>query len=194
MPDKIILNSNEFKIGEDRLPCLVNYASKQGGSHLTMVMVANMFLLGSKILILTAYPMAKDKFCEQIGGENKNVAFAISESEIETNKDKQVIILESGNEQLFEPALSILDDINDRVILVKNMEQFSDQAVELCKPFSKTILSGDMSNCPGAKKLFDQGYFKSVISFDKPDLEKYHGFYQYAEQEGMIRIGSVSNQ
>ena len=188
MPNTILLNDIEFEIGEDRLPCLVSYAPKQGGSHLTMVIVANMFLQGSKVLILTAYPMAKDKFHEQIGGDNENVAFVTSENEIEANKNKQAIILESGNEKLFEPALKTLEDIGDRVILIKNIEQFGDQVIKLCQPFVKTILSGDMNNCLGAKGLFEKGYFKSVINFDLPNLDKYQGFYRDADQEGKISI------
>ena len=62
MADTISLNNEVYHIGEDGLPCLIHYAPKTGGSYFSVAMVADLFLRGSKILFLTAYPMAKDNF------------------------------------------------------------------------------------------------------------------------------------
>lgn len=124
MADTILLNNEDYHIGEDGLPCLIHYAPKAGGSHFSVSMVADLFLNGSKMLFLTAYPMAKDNFLQQIKGEESKTTFITNESQL--NTDAQAIILESGNEELFLKAVEKLDDLNERVVLVKNMEVFSD--------------------------------------------------------------------
>jgi len=73
MADKILLNNEVYHIGEDGLPCLIHYAPKAGGSHFSVTMVADLFLSGSKILFLTAYPMAKDNFFQQIKGHHSDI-------------------------------------------------------------------------------------------------------------------------
>jgi hypothetical protein len=194
MANVILLDKEKHNIKEDNLPCLISYAPKTGGSHFSMTMVANLFLQGSKILILTAYPMAKDNFLQQTKGEESNTAYITDENQL--NTDTQAIILESGNEQLFLKAIEKLDDINDRVILVKNMEVFSDTAIESTLNFPKIILSGDIDKC-SAKKQISQKDFKTTILFSKPEidiefnppvLEKYEGYLWCDDIKGRVSV------
>ncbi len=192
MADKILLNNKIYNIDEEDLPCLITYGCKTGGSHFSMAMIADLFLRGSKILILTAYPMAKDNFLQQIKGNGSKTAFITDESHF--NTDAQAIILESGNEKLFFQAVEKLSDLNERVVLVKNMEVFSDAVIDSCLKMQKIILSGDVDKC-SVKKQISQNSFKTTIiftktktklSFEPPKLEKYTGYLWNDNQEGLV--------
>ncbi|MBU0569797.1 hypothetical protein KKB40_03375 [Patescibacteria group bacterium] len=194
MADTILLNNEVYKIGEDGLPCLIHYAPKAGGSHFSVAMVADLFLSGSKILFLTAYPMAKDNFLQQIKGEESKTAFITDENQLNTNA--QAIILESGNEKLFLQAVEKLDDINERVVLVKNMEVFSDAVFDSCLRLQKIILSGNLDECSMKKQISEKQY-KTIVLFSKsetplkvepPELEKYKGYLWSDSEEGLVSV------
>ncbi len=194
MADTILLNNEVYHIGEDGLPCLIHYAPKAGGSHFSVTMVADLFLRGSKILFLTAYPMAKDNFLQQIKGDESKTAFITDESQL--NSETQAIILESGNEKLFLQAIEKLDDLDERVILVKNMEVFSDAVFDSCLKLQKIILSGDIDKCSAKKQISDKQY-KTIVLFSKPEtplkveppeLEKYTGYLWGDGKEGLVSV------
>ena len=194
MADQILLNNEVYHIGENGLPCLIHYVPKAGGSHFSVAMVADLFLRGSKILFLTAYPMAKDNFLQQIKGSESKTAFITDESQL--NTDAQAIILESGNEKLFLQAIEKLDDLNERVVLVKNMEVFSDAVFDSCLKMQKIILSGNLDECSMKKQISEKQY-KTVALFSKsetplkvepPELEKYTGYLWSDGKEGLVSV------
>lgn len=194
MADQILLNNEVYHIGEDGPPCLIHYAPKTGGSHFSVAMVADLFLSGSKILFLTAYPMAKDNFLQQIKGKESKTAFITDESQL--NSDAQAIILESGNEKLFLKAVEKLDDLNERVVLVKNMEVFSDAVFDSCLKLQKIILSGNLDECSMKKQISDKQY-KTIVLFSKPEtplkveppeLGKDKGYLWSDGKEGLVSV------
>lgn len=196
MIDKIILNGEDYQISEGDLPALVTYGEHMGGSHLSIALVAQLFLSGSKILFLTAYPMAKDKFLEQIGIDNSKVAFVNNISELEGAKNMQAIILDSGNGALFIEVAKVLPDLHERVTLVKNMEEFKEEVFEVCLPLEKLLLSGNIDTCI-AKEKISKTNFKTTIAFNQsqtplsvivPILEKYTGYLSSGTKSGIIRI------
>ena len=147
MADKIFLNDEVLSFHEDDLPCLITYVDKTGGSHFSITLVVDLFLRGSKILFLTAYPMAKDNFLQQVGSDHSKIAFVTSIEDLENVKNTQVIILESGNEALFSEVAKMLPDLAERVILVKNMEVFSKVVFDICLNMKRVILSGNIGVC-----------------------------------------------
>lgn len=194
MTDQILLNNKVYHITEDGLPCLIHYTPKAGGSHFTVTMVVDLFLRGSKIVFFTAYPMAKDNFLQQIKGMESKTAYITNESQINTNA--QAIILESGNEKLFLRAMKKITDINERVVLIKNMEVFSDAVFYSCLDMQKIILSGDIDKC-SAKKQISEKYYKTIVLFSEPEtslkieppaLEKYTGYLWSNDNGGLVRI------
>ena len=194
MADTILLNNEVYHIGEDGLPCLIHYAPKAGGSHFSVTMIADLFLRGSKILSFTAYSSAKDNFLKQIKGEESKTTFITDESQL--NSDAQAIIVESGNEKLFLSALAKLDDINERVVLVKNMEVFSDAVFDSCLELQKIILSGNLDECSMKKQISEKQY-KTIVLFSKseiplkvepPELEKYKGYLWCDDKEGLVSV------
>jgi len=196
MKNNILLNDNVLHFNEKDLPCLVTYAEKTGGSHFSITMVVDLFTSGSKILFLTAYPMAKDNFFEQIGSENSNVVYIKSLEELEQAKGKQAIIVESGNEALFLEIVKILPDLQERVVLIKNMEVFSKKVFDTCLDLEKIILSGHIDECIDKERISKKDY-ETLIAFSKPEislpievpvLEKYNGYMVSKDKSGIVNV------
>lgn len=194
MADKIILNEKEYLVSEPDLPCLITYAEKAGGSHFSVSMIADLFLQGKKILFLTAYPMAKDNFFEQIKGYESKTAYITNVSQLDSNIPG--IILESGNEELFLKATKKLSDIDERIILIKNMEVFGQAVFDICLNYQKLILSGNIDKCI-AKKQISQKKFNTIVAFTQPKidldikipaLEKYIGYWWSKDKEGQTKL------
>ncbi len=169
MAERLILNNEPYVLSENDLPCLVTYGEHMGGSHLSIVLIASLFLSGSKILFLTAYPMARENFLEQIG-QTSNVAFVDSISDLEKAFGAQAIILKSGDELLFLEAVKVIPDLNERVVLVKNMEVFSEAVLDISLTFEKVILSGNIDACIAKEKIAKKN-FKTLIAFNQPEIE-----------------------
>lgn len=196
MNNKIILNEEEYLVKESDLPYLVTYGEKAGGSHFTITIAACLFSKGSKILFLTAFPMAKDNFLKQVGDDHTNIAMVSSVSELEASKDKQVIIIESGNESLFLEAVKLLPDLGERVVLVKNIEAFSAEIFNACLYLDKLILSGNLDTCVAKEEIIKKP-FKSIVVFTKteiplpveiPELEKWSGYLTSENARGIIKV------
>lgn len=196
MADTILLNKQLYRITEDELPCLITYGEGMGGSHLSVTLVANLFLQGSKILFLTAYPMAKENFLQQVGPDHSKIAFVNSLSELQEAKNTQAIILESGNEALFLEIANSLPDLHERIILIKNIEVFSEKVFEVYLNLEKVILSGNIDTCV-AKEKISQHNFKTIIAFNQPTislpitvpvLEKWRGYLSNDTGSGIIAV------
>jgi hypothetical protein len=173
---------------------LISYQPKVGGSHFTVALAANLFLRGSKILMLTAYPMAKDDFLEQVGSSKIKVAYVTNANQL--NSGSPVIIFESGNERLFHQALEGLTDIDERVMLIKNFELFSEEAISACLALKKVIVSGDVDKCLAPDRILAkrfQTYIvfsqpKAGIPFAVPELKKYSGYLWSQQRKGLVSL------
>lgn len=194
--NKIILNNEEYRVTEGELPYLVIYGEKSGGSHFTITLVKELFLSGSKVLFFTAFPIASDNFLEQIGPDHSNIALVNTKEDLEKYKDAQVIILGSGNEDLFVDAIANLPDIKERVVLVKNIEVFSMNVFNVCINLEKIIFSGDIDKCVAKDMIISKSY-KSAVVFTKPEvslffsipeLPKWYGYLESENHKGLITI------
>lgn len=169
MADKIFIDDKPWVFTENDLPCLITYEKNTGGSHFSITMLANLFLTGSKILILTAYPMAVTNFLNQVGNDDSKIAIVASKSEIEKASNVQAIILESGNASLFFDAEKILTDFKERIILIKNVEVFNTAILETCLKMKKIILSGNIDKCSAKNQLIKKK-FKTIVAFTQPKI------------------------
>lgn len=193
MSSEILLNGKQYHFGESDLPALFTYGEGVGGSHFSVTAVADMFLRGSKILFLTAYPMAKDNFMEQISDKKDKVIYADDKCEI---NDNQAIIVESGNETIFLEYIEKLKDLDERVVFIKNIETFSDVVLERCLSLERVVLSGDIDKCVGGGKIISKR-FKTVVAFNEPKtefpfevpgLERYSGYLVGENYSGTVKV------
>lgn len=142
--------------------------------------------------------MAKDNFLQQIKGEESKTAFITNESQL--NTDAQAIILESGNEKLFLKAIEKLEDLNERVVLVKNIEVFSGAVIASCLKLQNIVLSGNLDACSMKEQICNKQY-KTIILFNNSDslsnrelpaLEKYAGYLWSDTMKGIVSLRSIS--
>lgn len=178
------------------LPCLVTYEEKMGGSHLSIVLLADLFFQGYKVLLLTAYPMAKEKFLEQTEGDYSHIRFVNNVEDFEGAEESRAVVLDSGNESLLFDAIELLSDFNERVILIKNIEKFSPELFDEVLNSDKVILSGHLDECI-AKENISQKPWATIIAFNQtetplpiqiPELPKWSGYFVGQTKEGMITI------
>lgn len=181
---------------EDGLPCLITYKEKSGGSQLSISLLTDLFFRGSKVLSFTAYDMARENFLQQFGEMESKTAYVESIDDLAKHKDAQFIMLKSGDESLFITAMKELSDINERVVLVKNMEVFSQAVFDVCLHLQKIILSGDIDTCV-AKKQISEKHYETIIIFSPPEtelpitappLEKYTGYLSGRGKEGLVVV------
>jgi hypothetical protein len=194
--NKIMLNNQPYKVAKHDLPYLIIYGEKSGGSHFTITLMADLFSSGSKVLFFTAFPMAKDNFLEQVGLNNSKIAFVNSVEDLKNTRDSEVIILDSGNEALFVEAIKKLEDIKERIVLVKNIEAFSLDVFNGCLGLEKVVLSGNIDLCVAKDQILKKS-FKTIVVFTKPEtpllikvptLEKWTGYLSSENNTGMIKI------
>ena len=162
MAYKILLNDQEYKIKKDDLPCLITYREKEGGSQLSISLTADLFLRGEKILFITAYPAGKDNFIEQAKDKKEKISYVTDADGLDPKA--QAIVLESGNEQLLSDALDRLDDINERIIFIKNIEAFGGEVINRCLEKKNIILSGDIDKCAFKEQVTKKKY-KTIAGY-----------------------------
>lgn len=193
----LLLNEHPFNARENDLPCLITYGEKTGGSHFSIVLVANLFQQGSKLLFFTAYPMARDDFMEQIKGNEDQVLYITDINQLDPTF--QCIIIQSGNEELFLEVLEKLPDVKERVILVKNIEAFSDRIFENLVHEDKIILSGNIDLSTSKESLTKRKYSSLVVfskpeidlGIDTPNLEKYAGYLKNERESGIVSVQMI---
>lgn len=192
----ILLNKEVFHLNEDGLPCLVHYKEKQGGSQFTVSLVADLFLQGSKILFLTAFPYAKDNFYEQTKEMESKIFFAENKEMLNEARNYQAIILKSGDGDLYMEALKTLPDLSQRVVLVKNFEIFDQNILDSSIKLEKIVLSGDIDKSLAKKQIADKLY-KTIVLFSNPEtaitckapeLSKYTGYLKTDDKEGLVQL------
>ena len=140
--------------------------------------------------------MATDNFMKQAEDSGLSIARMESESDLVGNEEAQAIIIESGNEELFLKIAKSLNDIQQRVVFVKNMEALKENTVRKCLEFENVILSGDIDKCDLKDDILKKSYNTTVVfdqpqvemSFKVPELEKYTGYLWGKDVEGVVRI------
>ncbi len=194
MKNDILLNNQIAHFGTADLPCLIAYGDKTWGSHFSVCLVTDLFRQGAKILFFTAYPSAREKFMEQITGEESKVIYVTDANDLTT--DAQVIILESWNETLFHDVCNVLPDLHERAVLVKNMEVFGPTVFAACLSCPKLIISGNLDGCVAKAEISAMSFATTVIfkqpeialPYTAPTLETYTAYLRSPDKEGMVRI------
>jgi len=198
MNTKILLDDNSLQLTEDYLPLLISYAEKSGGTQFSLNVISDLFLSGSKIIFLTAYPMATDDFLESTKHSEYGITRLTSVSDIEGNENVQAIMIDSGNEKLFLETVNSLQDIDSRILFVKNFELYSGDLIKKCISFEKIILSGNIDRCELKDEVLKKEYSTTVlfsqpeaeIQLKVPNLEKYSGYMWSKDSEGVVKITS----
>jgi len=179
--NEILLNGSKFDCTEKILPVLIHGEEKAGASLFTVSLAANLFTNGSKLLFLTGYKMAKDEFFKQTNStENDRIIFCLKD-EVEK----------------FTNYVNTLSDINERVIIIKNVDLFDEKIFDLISDHKKIIISGNINKCTFKDKILNK-LFETKVLFSKlenleiPNLQKYQGFMTGDNISGIITVKMVN--
>ncbi len=174
MLKKILLDGKEFHFTRPDLPILIHGEEHVGASLFTVSVLADLYAQGSKIIALTGYPMARDAFVEQIGSE-ENMQFFTKEKTEE-----------------FLNFISKMPDIDDAIVLVKNIEFFSEEVFNTVKNLKNIIFSGDLNKCSFKEKILQKSFNTSIYfsSLDEqlPELNKYEGLFVSQNHTGRVSL------
>lgn len=180
---------------------LIVYPPKVGGSHFSVVVLAHLLRAGERVLFVSAYPMAAEALQQELGGAVRGIVSVESERAVTANASAPVILLPSGDGQLFLRALEILPDVQTRTLFVKNIEQFDDAVVVACLGRSNVILSGNLDRTRIRDRILATT-FRTVVTFSQtripfsvpvPSLERYTGFLVHADGQGTVRLDLASS-
>lgn len=197
MIDTVLLNKEFFKFKVENLPCLINYREKMGGSHLSLVLIAELFAQGHKIVFLCGYPAAEEKFMELIDKDYSNIKFVTNLEDFPHAVEHQMVMIKNGNESLLYDASNLLPDFKERIIFIKNIEKFGEDTFDLVLPLEKLILSGNVDECI-AKWKIPQKNWNTLIAFNQPQviipnlevptLDTWTAYYQNNLESGVISV------
>ena len=177
---KILIDDKNVIFNKEDFPVLISGACKTGSSLFSISLVTSLFENGNKVLFLTAYPEAKTDFRRQLG----------------TNINENAMIVDSGEESVFIEKLNQIEKLDDTIILLKNMENYSSKLFDKLKNHKLVIFSGDMDNCEFGDDLAKMD-FKTKIFFSYPqkinvenkiELPKYNGHIMGDKLNGVIKF------
>jgi hypothetical protein len=176
----IIVNNEIVSFSHEDLPMFISGAEKSGTSFFSICLMAELFKSGEKVVIFTAYPEAKEKFRKQVGDKiNENAK-----------------IIDSGDEDVFLEVINKIEDLEKRIVLVKNIENYSENLFNKLKNKNLIIFSGDIDKCPFgdglAKKDFKTKIFfsypKKIMVENKIELPKYNGLIVNEKYNGLVSL------
>lgn len=195
MVKKILLNNNLYDFSLNDLPCFIHGRENAGSSLFTMSLLANLEAQGNKLLSITAYPMAREEFIAQTVNEN-DVALIESVSKQQADLKKRALFVKNENVNIFIELAKSLPDIEERIILLKNIDILDKNIFDAIKNKTNIILSGDIDNCYFSDELL-KIHFKTKIVFSAPQknigkgtpiLPKYTGYLVSQSVEGEVKL------
>lgn len=139
--------------------------------------------------------MARQEFLKQTGSGSECILVE-NEMDLSVAQNKKAIFVLKENAEYFEKLLSILSDLDDRVILVKNFDLFDVNIFNRLKGRKNLIFSGNMDACSFSSEILSNSY-SSKIYFSQPagmhetaipELRKYEGYFINENLNGIIRI------
>lgn len=126
------------------LPMVIHGRDKTGSSLFSITMAAHLHIQGNKLLIFTAYPMAKEEFLEQVGNDS-SVFYLENSDDINKAQEYQTIIIKSGDIGLCAYTIKNLNDTVSRILFIKNVDiMLNNEIVENLKINNSIMLSGDV--------------------------------------------------
>jgi hypothetical protein len=152
----ILINDKVVEFNKNDFPMLINGQAfiNSGTSFFSVSLMTKLVQSGEKIIFFTGFEPAKELFREQIGNNNNN--------------NDNVIIIASGDEDNFINKLDEIKDIDERIILFKNIEEYSIKLFNKLKDKKLIIFSGDIDKCI-FKELLLKKDFKNKIYFSYPE-------------------------
>ncbi len=185
-----IQTKKEVIFSKTDVPMLIHGVEGSGASLFSMTVAAMLHKQGNKLIIYTAYPMAREEFMSQIIDVH-GMFYLESVKDMVKALTFQTIFIQSGNMKLFKKIIS-KDSIIDRIIFVKNIDIIRSSLYKSITPF-KFIIAGDLE-LARKNQEFKSAIYNTKILFSPLEsepsavLEKYQACMRNGSQEKILKI------
>ena len=175
----LLFGKDKLNVTIADLPCLIHGGAGSGASLFSISLLAEQFCLqGKKILFFSAQTMARDEFLTQAN----------------QTTDNQVIFIKSGDQDSFVHTIETLSDIDERVIFVKNIEDYDEKVWQAIRDKQKIIVSGDIEDASLQDKLLQKKWETKIffsqlpadLGIQLPPLERYQGYLIGSNKTGIV--------
>lgn len=192
---QMLFEDTPLAASEKDLPCFIHGIDHSGASLFTVTYIADLYRQGAKLLFLSGYYMARNELNAQ-SEDSENTILLENEDQFHEAQGKRTIFAPREHADLFIKAASVLPDISERVILIKNIDLFDLPVYESIKAQNKLVISGDLDKCAYRNALLAK-HFRTKILFSEPDtdlnvaipwLEKYHGYLWTKDKHGIVSL------
>lgn len=153
---KVFVDKQEVRFETEDFPILISAHGGSGASLFSIHLMLNLFRQGKKILFFSAFPAAKEDFLRLLTEEEHGEVEFIERAEDATGK--QAILARSGDESVLLDLIRMLSDITDRVVLIKNIEEYSPAVGELIKRLDLVVASGDIDQCSFVNMVTEKSF------------------------------------
>ncbi len=186
-----IASNIEVVFTENNLPVMVHGREGSGASLFSITLAVSLYTSGNKLLVFTAYPMAREEFMNQIENPEK-VFYLDKEENLAQALEHQCIFLESGNLELFKRVISHQEELSDRIVFIKNIETIAEPIFNYIKDF-KLIISGDFDSNNTQVEFKTLSYRSKIFLSEMegetiPSLEKYQACLKLHGEEKILTI------
>jgi hypothetical protein len=156
--------NNNIVFGSDNLPLLVSGKEGSGASFFSIALISSFFLNGKKVIFFSKSDEARNLFLELAKPEASDYVMVDQPLDILNVKKEKIVFIKSGDVDLFKEALARINDLNDRVIFVKNLEEMLDfEIFNFIFNNQKLILSGDLDRSLLSREICKIGYETKIF-------------------------------
>jgi len=156
-----LLDDQRIDFSLNDLPILISGAEKTGTSFFTVCLLVNLLKSGHKVILFSAHPAAKEEFRNQAGTDLTGA-----------------LIIDSEKEDDFIEIIKTIPDLSERVVLIKNIDSYSQKLFEAVKDLELVIFSGDLDKCNFAADLLKKKFSSKI-------------FFSYSEKEPIEELKSL---
>ena len=175
----ILINNKKVNFKTNDFPILIHGYPKTGSSLFSVALLADLLKNDNKVIFFSAYPEAKEVFRNEINSIDVNA-----------------LIIDSGDEQVFIETIKNINDLNERIVLIKNIENYSLKLFEVVRDLKYVIFSGNIDECNFIDELIKKEFItkiffsqsKKYYQDEIEDLPRYFGKITSKEHNGLISL------
>ncbi len=196
-----MLDNSPYTLTADDLPALIHGEKHVGASLFTITALAELYRQGHPVLLIASHTDVKNEFITLTSCED-NLLTLEKESDLIGAETFQSLFLSHKDILLLPSILSTLPDIQERVILLHNIDELPEVTISLLTEHQLTIFSGDLNMCSSKELLLQLKYhakiFFSPLTNDfrltLPQLDKYQGYFLGRISQGKIQLKSTDHE
>lgn len=197
----IILDNSPYSLTADDLPALIHGEKHVGASLFALTTLAELYRQGHPVLFIASDIATKNEFITQTSCGD-NLLTIEKETDLIGAETFQALFLSHKDILLLPSILSTLPDIQERVILLHNIEELPEVTISLLTEHPLSIFSGNLNMC-SSKELLLQLKYNAKIFFSPltndfrltlPQLEKYQGYFLGRISQGKIQLKTTDHE